>query len=115
MEKKTIFLEIPCELIEKIDSLNSFGDRSVFITNLLEQQIRNTEKTGFFAENELRTTMSESETIKFNSGDISIVSSRGEKIGSFDINTLEGFESLTKKIEELSEDPAVQIRARSLI
>ena len=29
-----------------------------------------------------------------------------------DINTVEGFEELAKKIEEVSEDPVVRIRAR---
>jgi hypothetical protein len=43
MEKKTIFLELPCELIEKIDRKNLMGDRSTFITNLLEKQL--TEQT----------------------------------------------------------------------
>jgi len=39
MEKKTILLEISVELIDKIDRLNTMGDRSEFITHLLNEQI----------------------------------------------------------------------------
>ena len=39
MEKKTILLEISCELIDKIDRLNTIGDRSEFISYLLNEQI----------------------------------------------------------------------------
>ena len=39
MEKKTILLEISCELIDKIDRLNTMGDRSEFISHLLNEQI----------------------------------------------------------------------------
>jgi metal-responsive CopG/Arc/MetJ family transcriptional regulator len=39
MEKKTILLEISSELIDKIDRLNTMGDRSEFISHLLNEQI----------------------------------------------------------------------------
>ena len=114
MEKKTIILEIPCEIIDKIDSLNTTGDRSTFISNLLEQQIKESRQNGLDANTEFKTTMSDERPSSL-SGIVDIVSSNGDSLGKFDINTLEGFESLTKRIEEISEDPAVQIRARSLI
>ena len=44
MNKKNIYLNLPCELIEKIDSINNFGDRSKFIAELLEKQL-NQEQT----------------------------------------------------------------------
>ena len=40
MEKKTIFLELPCELIDEIDRINTFGDRSTFVSCLLEKQVK---------------------------------------------------------------------------
>ena len=46
-------------------------------------------------------------------GEIDIVNNEGISLGRFNINTLEGFEELAKKIQEVSEDPAVRIRARS--
>ena len=113
MEKKTIILEMPCELIDKLDRLNTLSDRSAFISHLLEQQVK--EQDGLDVNTEFKTTMSENERPGGLSGIINIVSSDGVSLGKFDINTLEGFESLTKKIEEISDDPAVQIRARSLI
>ena len=42
MEKKTILLEISAELIDKIDRLNTMGDRSEFISHLLNEQIGRT-------------------------------------------------------------------------
>jgi hypothetical protein len=39
MEKRTILVEISAELIDKIDSLNTMGDRSEFISHLLNEQI----------------------------------------------------------------------------
>ncbi len=42
MEKRNIYLNLPCELIEKIDSINKSGDRSEFIADLLNKQIKQT-------------------------------------------------------------------------
>ncbi len=42
MEKKTILLEISSELIDKIDQLNTMGNRSEFISFLLHEQINKT-------------------------------------------------------------------------
>ena len=40
MEKKTILLEIPAELIDRIDRLNTMGDRSEYISHLLKEQLK---------------------------------------------------------------------------
>ena len=112
MEKKTIFLELPCELIEKIDTLNTFGDRSLFITNLLEQQI-NQQKPNF--SNELTTRMGEIDNTLGLSGTVNLVNDNGATLGTFNINTVEGFESLAKKVQEVSDDPMVRIKARRLL
>ena len=112
MEKKTILLEISNELIEKIDRLNFFGDRSAFISNLLEEKIN---------ENEIGSIKKFTTKMDFGSSpfglssEIGLVDSNGSILGKFDINSLEGFEALNKKIQEISEDPAVRIRSRSLI
>lgn len=39
MQKKTILVEISAELIDRIDRLNTMGDRSEFISHLLNEQI----------------------------------------------------------------------------
>jgi len=108
MEKKTIFLELPCELIEKIDALNNQDDRSIFIKKLLEKQI-NEQKT------DLTTKMTETDNKIGLTGTVNLVNDNGASLGTFNINTIEGFENLTKKIQEVSEDPMVRIKARRLL
>jgi len=103
MDKKTILLELPCELIDKIDKLNNIGDRSDFIANLLEKQI--------FQDNAFFTRKDENERLSI-AGEIDILNNEGLSIGRFNLNTLEGFEDLAKTIQEVSSDPVVKIRAR---
>jgi len=114
MEKKNIILELPCELIDKIDRLNTTEDRSSFISGLLEKQLEENESKGMKAGMEFPSIMSNGESPFGVSGIINLVNNQGVSLGQFDINTLEGFEELTKKIQEISEDPAVQIRASTL-
>jgi len=114
MEKKTVILDLSCELIDKIDKLNTTGDRSSFISHLLEEQLKLSSTSSMNTSTELTTKMSESEEFLGVSGEINLINSSGISLGKFDIDTLEGFENLTKKIEEISRHPAVQIRARTL-
>ena len=107
MEKKTVFLELPCELIDKIDHLNTMGDRSVFVEDLLKKQLENDKADGVDSNTEFATKMSSKVT-----GEISLVASDGTSLGTFDINNVDSFELLAKKIEEVSEDPVVRIRTR---
>lgn len=114
MEKKNIILELPCELIDKIDRINTMDDRSTFISNLLEKQLDLIETNSMKAGMEFSSILSNSESPFGVSGIINLVNNQGVSLGKFNINTLEGFEELTKKIQEISEDPAVQIRASTL-
>jgi len=114
MEKKNIILELPCELIDKIDRMNTNEDRSAFISNLLEKQIEENERISFRAGMDSPSLISNTESPFGFSGIIDLVNNQGVSLGKFNINTLEGFEELTKKIQEISEDPAVQIRASTL-
>lgn len=114
MEKKTIILELSCELIDKIDRLNTIGDRSTFISNLLEEQINSKISESIDSQDNLLTIMRQNNSLLKTSGEISLVTDDGILLGKFDIDTLEGFENLTKKIQEISKDPAVQIRASTL-
>lgn len=52
------------------------------------------------------------DTSMFLSGEIGLVTNDGLTLGKFNINTVEGFENLARKIEQVSEDPIVRIRAR---
>ncbi len=111
MEKKTIFLELPSELVEMIDNKNTMGDRSVFITELLKKQLKTNNS---FNTNMIKNQVENKPIQEFGiAGEINLLKTNGESLGKFNINTLEGFEDLAKKIEEISEDPAVRIRAKS--
>ena len=114
MEKKTIILELSSELVDKIDRLNQIGDRSTFISNLLEEQINSQVSENVDTKGDLVTMMKHNNKLSKTFREISLVTSEGILLGKFDINTLEGFEDLTRKIKEISNDPAVQIRASSL-
>ena len=105
MEKKTLFLELPCELVEKIDRLNQMGDRSAYVADLLEKQLNNQTL------NEIDTTIKIEEPNKL-TGEIDLFNNEGGSIGRFNINTLEGFQELARTIQEVSEDPVVRVRAR---
>lgn len=114
MEKKTIFLELNAELIDKIDRNNIMGDRSVFISNLLEKQLQNN-ITSMDVNTELISRMKQTgEHIGLNS-EINLLNGQGLNIGRFDINTIQGFEELTKKVSEISKDPVVKMKARLLL
>lgn len=111
MDKKTIFLELPCELLEKIDRNNMVGDRSAFITNLLEKQL--TEQTPKRVEPiaDFTEKIDNVQTPFKVAGEVNILDNEGASIGRFDLNTLQGFEDLARKIQEISDDPVVRIRA----
>jgi hypothetical protein len=113
MEKKTIFLELPLEMIERIDRENMAGDRSQFISDLLEKQLQQ-EISEMDASSEISTKMSEGMSLTGPHGEISLVNNKGMHLGRFDINTVEGFEQLTMKICELSNDPIVRMKARRM-
>ena len=61
MEKKSIILELSCELIDKIDRLNSMWDRSAFVAQLLEKQIFKPVESSLTPSTELTTKMSETD------------------------------------------------------
>jgi hypothetical protein len=110
MEKKIIFLELPTNVIEKIDEQNSVGSRSMFISELLEKQLQmNVSKLQ--ASPEIPTTMHAGEPHDV-PGELSLINSKGVPLGRFNINTVEGFERLAEKICELSDDPIVRMKTR---
>lgn len=110
MEKKTVFLELPCEMVDKIDQINQLGDRSVFVTKLLEKQLQH-EANALGFSTDIMTRMDTCEGQAGISGEVSLVNSMGVPLGKFDINTMKGFEDLSQKIAELSDDPVVKTKA----
>ena len=110
MEKKTIFLELPGDMIARIDERNTIGDRSVFISKLIDKQLQ-TPISEMGVSTEIPTTMQTGELSEV-AGEINLLNNRGAPLGKFNINTVEGFENLAEKIGELSDDPIVRMRAR---
>ena len=111
MDKKTIFLELPSEMVDKIDRKNVMGDRSSFISDLLSKQLGESITT-MNASTELMSRMDEASGPMGVPGEIGLINSRGISLGKFNINTVEGFEHLAEKICEMSDDPIVRMRAR---
>ena len=112
MEKKSIILELSCELIDKIDNMNTLGDRSAFINQLLDERLHKSIQSDLAPKTELTTKMSETDgLLGATPGLLEISAKDGAPIGKFDINTVEGFEELAKKIQEISIDPIVRMRA----
>ena len=111
MDKKTIFLELPSEMVDKIDRENVMGDRSSFISDLLSKQLGESITT-MDTSTELMSGMDEASGPIGVPGEISLINSRGISLGKFNINTVEGFEHLAEKICEMSDDPIVRMRAR---
>jgi len=110
MEKKIIFLELPTDVIEKIDDQNKIGTRSVFISDLLEKQLQ-TSISEMDATTEIPASMHAGEMGEV-TGEVSLVNSKGMSLGKFNINTEEGLEHLAEKICEISDDPTVRMKAR---
>ena len=114
MDKKTIFLELPAEMIDQIDRNNEMGDRSTFISDLLNKQLQTNITTMNFTP-EIQTSMQSPNNVFNKPGEIKVVDSKGIPLGNFDIDTVEGFENLGKKISEISNDPIVRMKARKWI
>jgi len=113
MERKTIFLELPIETLEKIDHHNNTDDRSSFITGLLNKQLDTLVSTMNMS-TEIVNTMQNQSLEDTKPGEINILNNKGQNMGKFNINTLEGFENLAKKICEISDDPIVRMKTRRL-
>ena len=111
MEKRTIFLELPSEIIDRIDQSNTLGDRSLFVTNLLEKQLQQ-ESNGIGDTTDITTRMEVSEKPIGRVGELGLFNQKGDPLRKFNINSVEGFEELATVISEISEDPIVRLRAR---
>lgn len=111
MEKRTIFLELPSNIIDEIDIRNTMGDRSLFVTDLLEKQLQQNEVSRMDISSEIKTVKDKLKKLD-SPGVITLVDNEGTPLGRFDINTVEGFEALARKICEISEDYTVRIKAR---
>ncbi len=117
MHKKTILLELPAEIVDKIDQQNITGDRSTFISHLLNDQF----KTGISlmdamdGTTELNSRMKdELSEIPF-TGELKLMTANGKPVGKFNINQVDGFNKLAETVAQISDDPIVRMKARRIL
>jgi hypothetical protein len=116
MHKKTILLELPAEIVDKIDQQNMTGDRSTFISHLLGNQFKTdiSLMDAMDGKTELNSRMAEMPDSQF-SGELRLTTAHGKPIGNFNINTLDGFTEMAETIAKLSDDPMVRMKARKML
>jgi hypothetical protein len=103
MEKKTAFLELPSEMMDRFDQQNNLGNRSAVISDLLDKQIqRNVDSLG--VSTDLINMMGDTGEFLGSSGELNLINSKGSSLGNFDINTPDRFEHIVEKIGEISMD-----------
>lgn len=117
MHKKTILLELPAEIVDKIDQQNMSGDRSTFISHLLGSQFNTgvSLMDAMDGATELSSKMTDQSTDLSFSGELKLTTSHGKPVGNFNINTVEGFTKMAETIARLSDDPIVRMKARKML
>jgi len=112
MEKKTVFLELKSEMINRLDQQNILGDRSMIMSNLLDKQLqRNVEDLD--VSTDLTNMTDETGEFLGSSGELNLINSKGSSLGNFDVNTPDRFENIVEKIGEISTDHIVRVRSRN--
>jgi hypothetical protein len=116
MDKKTIFLELPSDVVDIIDKRNTTGDRSEFVSTILSNQLKGDISTMVpsDASTELVSQMKQSLEMPLAGGELKVMNKHGKQLGIFDVNTVEGFEQLIDEIATISNDPIVRMRLRKL-
>ena len=114
MDKRTIYLELPFEIIDRIDILNFFGDRSKFIADLISNSLERYPDDSDFSV-KVKDNHVDDESLMVDSGEVDIINYKGLSIGRFNINTLNGFDYLVDKIAEVSENDLVKTKAKNLL
>jgi hypothetical protein len=110
MQKKILFIELSTDVLEKIDEHNNLGSRSTYVSELLEKKFN--QKTNATSRPQNDTLRMHAGEILHSTGEIELRTSQGETLGQFNINTGRGYDNLSEKIAELSENPMVQMKAR---
>ena len=114
MHKKTILVELPAEMVDRLDRENINSDRSSFISDLLDDKLK--QQTSMMqpmdASTEISSRLQSQPRSTDFTGEIKLANNRGAPLGTFNINTVDGFEELSKTIGTLSEDPIVRMRVR---
>ena len=117
MHKKTILLELPAEIVDKIDQQNVSGDRSTFISHLLDTQFKSdlSMMNAMDAATELSSKMNDQMGDVPFSGELKLTTAHGKPVGNFNIHSVEGFTEMAETIAKMSDDPIVRMKARKLL
>ena len=112
MEKKTAFQEILSEMIDRVDQQNNLGDRSTFVSDLLDKHLqRNVDKLN--VSTDLTNIMGDTEEFLGSSGEFNLINSKGFSLSNSDINLPDRFDHIAKKIDEISNDNIVRPRSKN--
>ena len=116
MDKKTIFLGLPSDVVDIIDKRNTTGDRSEFVSTILSNQLNSDISTMATPDvsTELTSQMKQPIEMPLAGGERKVMNKHGKQLGIFDVNTIEGFEQLIDEIALISEDPIVRMRLRKI-
>lgn len=109
MAKKIFFIELSTDVVQKIDEHNTMESRSAFISNILEGKFNSTNQQ--ILKNQNDTLQMYAGDLPKVTGEVELRTSQGLSLGQFNINTGRGFDNLSEKIAELSENPMVQMKA----
>lgn len=118
MHKKTILLELPAEIVDKIDQQNITGDRSTYISHLLDTQFKtdiSLMDDVMDGTTELNSRMKDEMTNISFTGELKLATAHGKPIGKFNINTVDGFNQLAETVATMSDDPIVRMKARRIL
>ena len=117
MHKKTILLELPAEIVDRIDQQNVTGDRSTFISHLLGNQFKTDVSLmdAMDGATELNSRMKDEMADVPFTGELKLTTSNGRVVGNFNINNVEGFNQMAATIARLSDDPLVRMKARKML
>ncbi|MBS3778500.1 MAG: hypothetical protein KGY50_04330 [Candidatus Thermoplasmatota archaeon] len=117
MHKKTILLELPAEIVDRIDQQNMTGDRSTYISNLLGNQFKTDVSLmdAMDGATELSSLMKDEMADVPFTGELKLTTAHGKSVGKFNINNAEGFTEMAETIAKMSDDPIVRMKARKML
>jgi hypothetical protein len=117
MHKKTILLELPAEIVDRIDQQNMTGDRSTYISNLLGNQFKTDVSLmdAMDGTTELSSRMKDEMADVPFTGELKLTTAQGKPVGNFNINSVDGFDQMAETIAKMSDDPIVRMKARKML
>jgi len=112
MQKKTTFLELSFEVVDRLGQQDNLGDRSTFISDLPAKHLQhNVDNLG--VSTDLNNMMDDNGEFLDGYGELNLINSKVSPLDNFDIDIPDRFEHIVKKIDEISMDHVVRIKSRN--